>query len=214
MDIELHHFFILVEPGAEVAEHLRSIGMCEGTRNTHAGQGTANRRFNCSNGTLELLWVRDEEESVNGPGRDMCLAERAKDNNASPFGVVFNRKDGESRGMPFDGWKYQPVYFQPPWAFHIGANSKNVVEPLCVYMPFIEPGMSKGADENPIFKAVTEVTVHTPSEGMSEVLKTVNAADRLSIVNAGEHLMEVTFNGNQMNRSHDFRPDIPLVVKW
>lgn len=43
MNIELHHFFILVKPGGEVAELLSSIGMQEGTRNKHEGQGTSNR---------------------------------------------------------------------------------------------------------------------------------------------------------------------------
>ncbi len=70
MNLELHHFFILVKPGAEVTELLSSIGMREGTRNKHEGQGTSNRRFNFSYGTLELLWIHDEEEALNGPGRD------------------------------------------------------------------------------------------------------------------------------------------------
>ncbi|MDH3972722.1 MAG: hypothetical protein OEV42_00465 [Deltaproteobacteria bacterium] len=214
MNLELHHFFILVKPEAEVAEKLISIGMCEGTRNKHEGQGTSNRRFNFSNGTLELLWVHDEEEAVNGPGKGMCLAERTKNTSASPFGVIFNRKDNCSQEMPFEGWKYEPVYFQAPWAFHIGANSKSIVEPLCVYMPFIEPGMSKGLDENETFKSITQVKVHTPSEPMSNVLDIVKNAERLTIVNGKEHLIEVTFNENHMGCSQDFRPDLPLVVNW
>ena len=42
MDLELHHVFILVKPRGEVAELLSSIGMREGTRNKHEGQGTSN----------------------------------------------------------------------------------------------------------------------------------------------------------------------------
>lgn len=214
MNIELHHFFILVKPGGEVAQLLSSLGMQEGTRNKHEGQGTSNRRFNFSNGTLELLWVHDEEEALGGPGRDLCLAERSRDENASPFGVIFNRKDDSSLEMPFDGWKYEPGYFQPPWAFHVGANSKNIVEPLCVYMPFIEPGMPKRFNENELFKTVTEVTVYTPSKPLSNVLSAVDNADRLSVKSGDQHLMVVTFNENSEGLSHDFRPDIPLVVNW
>jgi len=214
MHLELHHFFILVKPGAEVAEQLISIGMCEGASNKHEGQGTSNRLFNFLNGTLELLWVHDEEEAINGPGRDMYLAERVRDQAASPFGIIFNRKDDSTLEMPFEGWKYEPDYFQPPWAFHVGINSKNIAEPLCVYMPFIEPEMKKGLDENEIFKNISKVTVHTPSDPMSKVLNIVNHADRLSVVKGNEHLMEVTFNENQLGCSHDFRPDLPLVVNW
>jgi len=214
MNLELHHFFILVKPGAEVAELLSSIGMHEGARKVHEGQGTSNRLFNFSNGTLELLWIHDEKEAITGPGRDMRLAERAKEKKASPFGIIFNRKDNSSLDMPFEGWKYEPVYFQPPWAFHIGVNSKNIVEPLCVYMPFIEPGMQKGNDENTIFKVISNVTVYTPSSPMSNVLAAVNNADRLSILNGEEHLMRITFNDNSAGQSCDFRPNIPLVVNW
>ena len=214
MNLELHHFFILVKPGAEVAELLSSIGMCEGTRNKHEGQGTSNRRFNFSNGTLELLWVHDEDEALNGPGRDMYLSERINDKTASPFGVIFNRKDNTSLEMPFDGWKYEPVYFQSPWAFHIGANSKNIHEPLCVYMPFVEPGASSGIDENKAIKSISMVRVYTPTESMSNVLSVANTADRLSIEHGEEHLIEVEFDNNKSGLTKDFRPDIPLIVHW
>ena len=214
MNLELHHFFILVKPGAEVAERLSSIGMCEGTSNKHEGQGTSNRRFNFSNGTLELLWVHDAEEAKNGPGRDMFLPDRANAETASPFGVVFNRKDNTSLEMPFEGWKYQPVYFQSPWEFHIGSNSNNLIEPLCVYMPFIEPGMSNGTDENAGIGPISKVKVYTPAEPISNVLGVVSTADRLSVEHGDEHLMDVTFDDNKTGRSKDFRPDMPLIVHW
>lgn len=214
MNLELHHFFILVKPGGEVADLLSAIGMQEGTRNKHEGQGTSNRRFNFSNSTLELLWVHDEEEAKNGPGKDMRLAERARDTDASPFGIIFNRKDDKTLQMPFEGWKYEPLYFQPPWAFHIGSNSKNIKEPLCVYMPFIEPTMPKGLDENDLFKVVSEVVVHSPCEYLSDVIHEVNNADRLSVKKGDEHLMEISFNENREGLSHDFRPNIPLIISW
>lgn len=163
---------------------------------------------------MELLWVHDEKEAKSGPEKGMCLAERAGDQRASPFGVIFNRKDDASQEMPFDGWKYQPVYFQPPWSFYVGSNSKNINEPLCVYMPFIEPGMPKGIGENELFKVVSKVTVYTPSNPLSNVLHKVNTADRLLVKNSNSHLMEVVFNENKAGLSHDFRPDIPLVVRW
>ena len=214
MNLELHHIFILVDTGAEVAERLSSIGMREGKRNRHEGQGTSNRRFNFSNGTLELLWIHDEEEALNGPGRNMLLAERASEETASPFGIIVNRKDNTSLEMPFEGWKYEPTYFQRSWAFHIGDNSNNLIEPLCVYMPFIEPGMSSGSDENTDIGPISKVKVYTPAEPMSNVLAVVNTADRLLIEYGNEHLMEVTFDDNKAGLSKDFRPDIPLIIYW
>ena len=122
MNLELHHFFILTEPEAKAADLLLDLGILEGTRNTHEGQGTSNRRFNFSNGTLEFLWVHDPDEASNGPGRDMHLFDRTRKQTASPFGIMLNRKDNVSLDMPFNGWKYQPDYFEPPRSFHIGSE--------------------------------------------------------------------------------------------
>lgn len=214
MNLELHHFFILVKPGGEVADLLSSLGITEGTRNEHEGQGTSNRRFNFSNGTLEILWVHDEKEAIDGPGKNMLLSERVGIPTACPFGLIFNRKNNDNLAMPFEGWKYEPDYFQSPWAFHIGENSKNILEPLCVYMPFVEPGTSENSVDNGVFKSINKVHVYTPLKSISDILETVDNADRLSIGHGDEHLMEVTFNDSQLGLSKDFRPAIPLIIRW
>ena len=214
MNLELHHFFILVEPEAKVADLLLPLGMKEGTQNKHEGQGTSNRRFNFSNGTLEFLWVHDEDEAINGPGRDMRLAERSSDPTASPFGIILNRKDNLSLQMPFEGWKYQPDYFDPPWAFHVGANSNNLLEPLCFYVPFIKPGSSTVKPEEGTFKSISKVQVYTQSNPISDVLGVADTADRLSIEAGTQHIMEITFDNHKCDRSKDLMPDMPLIIHW
>lgn len=214
MNLELDHFFILVEPEAKVAELLVSLGMQEGTRNKHDGQGTSNRRFYFSNSMLEFLWVHDADEAIKGPGRELLFPERAKDPSASPFGVILQRKDNSSLEMPFNGWKYQPDYFNPPWAFHVGANSSNIIEPLCFYVPFVEPEPVVRETEAGTFKSISKVHIYTPSEPLSAVLGVANTADRLSIDHGKGHLMEITFNDQQRGCSKDLRPDIPLIIHW
>lgn len=214
MNLELDHFFILVEPEAKVANVLVSLGMQEGTRNKHNGQGTSNRRFYFANGMLEFLWVHDSEDAIKGPGRELYFAERSIDPEASPFGIILHRKDNSSLEMPFKGWKYQPAYFDPPWAFHIGANSNNLLEPLCIYAPFIEPVPSTSKTEEGIFKLINEVQIYTPSKPLSDVLGIADTADRLSIDHGSQHLMEITFDNQQRGCSKDLRPDIPLIIYW
>lgn len=214
MNLELDHFFILVEPEAKVADVLVSLGMQEGSRNKHEGQGTSNRRFYFLNGMLEFLWVHDEEEAINGPGRELLFTERAKNPSASPFGLILHRKDNSSLDMPFNGWKYQPAYFDPPWAFHIGANSSNLLEPLCIYAPFIEPTSSSIKTEEGMFKSISKVQVYTPSNPLSDVLEVADSADRLSINYGSQHLMEVTFDDKRRGLFKDLRSDIPLIIHW
>lgn len=109
--------------------------MVEGPPNTHPGQGTANRRFFFANAMLELLWVYDATEAATGPACRFRFPERASDPAASPFGLIFRRTDEACLDSPFPGWKYEPDYLDPPLYLHVGDNSENILEPLCVYMP-------------------------------------------------------------------------------
>ena len=45
MNLEIDHVFILVEPGAKVADRLLPLGFEESFGRDHPGQGTFNRRF-------------------------------------------------------------------------------------------------------------------------------------------------------------------------
>ncbi len=212
MNLELDHIFILVEPNAKVADLLLSLGMAESFSRDHLGQGTSNRRFEFSNGMLEFLWVRDEEEAATGPAQDMRFTERAKSQISSPFGIIVNRLDNTVLDMPFAGWKYQPDYFKPPMAFHIGENSNNLQEPLCIYVPFIEPHIRHV--EEGCFKSLSHVKIHTAQHNPSEVLACVHQAHRLSIVSGDQHLMELTLDGHIRGLSKDLRPEIPLIIHW
>jgi hypothetical protein len=220
MDLELDHFFILVEPEAKCAELLIELGLEESFSRVHPGQGTTNRCFNFSNSKLELLWVSDAEESNNGPASGLKFPERFKEKEASPFGFIFNRKntiknneqDNIDLDMPFNGWSYQPDYFPVPSAFHIGNNSENLVEPLCIYVPFMEPldrVIEKGK-----FKSISHVHLHVPVASLSEELQIVSNSDGLSIVCGTEHLMEITFDQKVCGLSKDLRPGLPLILHW
>ena len=210
--MELDHVFILVEPEAKVADLLISLGMEESFSRDHKGQGTSNRRFVFSNGMLEFLWVRDEDEANDGPGRDLVFQQRSETSEASPFGIILHRKDNSNLDMPFKGWKYQPDYFKPPMSFYVGMNSSNLLEPLCIYVPFIEPEVRK--IEEGIFKSLSHVKIYTTTDKLSDELIIADTADRLSIAYANQHLMEVTFDENECGLSKDFRPEIPLIIRW
>lgn len=214
MNLELDHFFILVEPEARVADILVSMGMKEGAQNIHKGQGTSNRRFYFSNVMLEFLWVHDEDEATNGPARELRFLERSNNLLASPFGLIMHRKDDSNLVMPFDGWDYQPDYFVPPKAFHIGSNSINLLEPLCIYVPFIGPKMASEKADDGEFSVISKIQVYTPVETVSDVLKITGSADRLYITHGPEHLIELTFDNQKKGYTSDLRPDIPLIIHW
>jgi len=224
MKLALDHFFILVEPEAKVADLLVELGLEESFSRDHPGQGTSNRCFSFSNSKLELLWLRDEDEANNGPAHKMKFPQRAGNSEASPFGLIFNRTENSDLTMPFDGWSYQPDYFPAPMAFHVGNNSGNLIEPLCIYIPFMDP-VEKQVDrvsEKGKFKSISNVHIHVPAESLSPELLIASQAEGLSVECGEGHLMEVTFtsanNDSDIAKpaglSKDLRPELPLILHW
>lgn len=214
MNLELDHVFILVEPEAQVAERLLELGFQEGPSNTHPGQGTANRRIYFANGMVEFLWVRDAEEANTGPGKDLRFPERSQNPNASPFGAIFvPGHNAPNQSMPFPGWQYQPDYFPPPKGFHVGANSQNLREPLCFYFPFHDPGVARPQPTRNA-QTMSKIVISTPSTDTEGVLALASQADRLLVRPGKEHLMEITLDHHCSGRTEDFRPALPLILRW
>jgi hypothetical protein len=137
MGIELDHAFIACRPGApEAAASLRH-GFVEGAPNTHAGQGTANRRFFFDNFMLERLWVADEAEVRSEQMRRTRLWERCSSPETadSPFGILF-RSDGKDSPPPFPTWRYFPSYLPAGLAIEF-AEGTSLLEPELIYLPFV-----------------------------------------------------------------------------
>jgi hypothetical protein len=119
MALHLHHIFVCTSVGAPEAEALLEAGLVEGSRNTHPGQGTANRRFFFESGFLEMFWVHDEREAQLPLTAPTKLWERwsGRGGAANPFGLCFSSEDGADSGLPFPTWAYRPDYLPDGRAF-------------------------------------------------------------------------------------------------
>ena len=184
--------------------------MIEGPGNRHPGQGSANRRFLFANGMLELLWMHDPAEARSGPGRELHLAERSADPLASPFGLILRTAERSDAPPPFDGWRYQPDYFEPPRAFHVGANSDDLREPLCIFAPFPLPAAPIRRDATNSAMPIERVVLATPATPGSAVLASLAAVAGLEIVTGEAHLLEITLSGDCPPLPLDLRPALPL----
>lgn len=214
MNLQLDHVFILVNPEASEADLLRSLGLHEGTRNTHPGQGTANRRFFFNNCMLELLYVHDAQEAYHGPGRELRFPDRTQSQDASPFGIMLRDEDQDETRRPFEGWTYQPIYLEPSMGFHVGANSINLLEPLCLLSPFTKSAPGSSAAKPEVFHSISKVEIFTTASPLSDILEVANSVDRLYVRSSREHRMEITFDDHKSSSSRDLRPDLPLVFHW
>ena len=213
MTIELDHFFILTNPGAPQAEQLSQLGLVEGTSNEHQGQGTANRRFFFSNSMLELAYLRDASEAVNGSSRQLQIVERVADSRASPFGVLL-RASSTSSHIPFPGWRYYPEYFEANQYFHIGENSDILEEPLCIYVPFDVPLPESQPQPAEPFTTVSELRLSVPVIQPSSVLQAIEQIEGISLYLDEPHRMEIIFNEERLGQVKDLRPELPLIIRW
>jgi hypothetical protein len=213
MSFALDHFLILTDEGAPQAELLSQIGLVEGPPNVHPGQGTANRRFFFENAMLELGYVRDRDEALHGSGKRLRVIERAEDARASPFGVIVRALDATSE-LLFPGWPYFADYLSADTYFLIGENSDILDEPLCVLMPANLPrSPSKPSPTDP-FAVVTELRIGVPVNRPSSVLKWIGDIEGIVLTLGVPHHMEVVFNDEQDRLLKDFRPALPLSIRW
>ena len=197
----------------EVKSVLSGVGLIEGTRNDHPGQGTANRRFFFSNTTLELLYVRDAAEAANGRGSRLRIADRATNRIASPFGLVVSATSG-STDVSFLGWRYCPEYFPADQCFHVGENSDLLEELLCICMPLSLPlPKTRPQPANPLM-TMTELRISVPVVRPSPTLEAFANCERISLRLSEPHRLELVFNEEREGFYKDMAPDLPLVVRW
>ena len=228
--MELDHIFICTQKDAPEAELLKAFGLLEGSRNVHLGQGTANRRFFFHNTMLELLWLDNPKDAQSELTRPTGLFERCSlsDTSTSPFGFCFrptnsgakNSSDAETKAT-FPAWDYRPSFFPKSLAAEVGLAP--LTEPMWFFLSFASrPSNRKDIKDSkePLnheigFKELTAVVIQgMHSEELSLPAECVNSVDGFAIKQGDTHLIELEFDGGGARKSHDFRPALPLVLRW
>jgi hypothetical protein len=214
--LALDHVFVLCEVGAHGAQALRDIGLREGSRNVHPGQGTANRRFFFRNCFLELLWVDDAAEAQREPAAGTRLWERWSQRNgtASPFGLLL-RPEGEAAvALPFPTWSYRPSYL-PPGASLEFACGVPLGEPALVVMNWPRGPGAAGAEpvDHPAgLGELLHVCVGVPAvDALSDAAQVVRDACGIAYRSTGAPLLQLDFAADR-DVEHDLRPALPLLL--
>jgi glyoxalase-like protein len=223
MTVELDHFFILTDVDAPEADHLLRFGLTEGAPNSHPGQGTACRRFFFSNAFLELLWVIDPAETQSSLVRRTGLWERwsRRGRDTSPFGICVRSIRHGGHEMPFPTWEYRPPYLPDPLAIYMHVDSEVATEPLLFYSTFgRRPDAAEASRRQPLqhaadFHTVTRLEVSSPQSETPKALRALeDHCPWLRVVDRDEYLMEVCFDEEAEKQVADFRPQLPLTLRW
>jgi hypothetical protein len=200
--MEIDHIYICTENKAPSGDLLVEFGLTEGSSNTHPGQGTANRRFYFRNFMLELLWIENLEE---------VQSERTKS---------FRPTKEKDETAPFPSWDYHPIYLPDFLKIQVADNTP-LSEPMYFYLSFaIRQDKASDDKREPMehkvpLKEVTNVKIHVNQDiSLSTSAYILNQLHDLSIENDKEHFIELEFDNGTLNQSKDFRPNLPLLIKW
>ncbi len=216
--MDLDHIFICVKKGGDEARSLIEFGLTEGSSNVHPGQGTANRRFFFHNVFLELLYLEDAEQARSDVTRSTGLYERCSFiNNASAFGFCFKPGKSLNQQPNFKSWQYRPVFFPAPKCVEVACAPFS--EPMWFFISFLGPANPEKQQEPIHHEAPLQFLTHTLvfqplAESPSDAWEKIGQLPQFSAFDHDESVLELEFDHNRLAKSHDFRPALPLLIKW
>jgi hypothetical protein len=220
MELFFHHFFVFCPPGGSEADALVSAGFREGSRNSHPGQGTTNRRFFFSNAMLEFLWVENRDEIQSSLTSPTHLYERSRYRKTgfSPFGIG-TYGQAEEGAPPFPGWSYKPSYLPPELEILVADNGMMPEEPMLFYGSFFRahsasPGREPMDHPNGI-KRLSRLEIQLAGKDRrSPALERFRKIDLLDFKDGPEPLATIEFDEAGQKQVLDLRPSVPLLLKY
>jgi hypothetical protein len=215
-----HIFFLCPVDGGAAAQALDRVGLAEGSRNSHEGQGTVCRRFFFENAYIELLWVSDPKEAQSEATQRTRLWERwsKRMSGACPFGIVLRAGvTAFTAGCPFSSWAYRPSYLPPNLSIDVAAGTP-LEEPEFLYLGFqharARQGLEPTSHKIPVNR-LSSVGVSLPaSVSCSSAARALEKTGLVRFTAADDYVISLTFDGSAPDQTADLRPDIPMILHW
>jgi hypothetical protein len=230
--VEVDHVFLATRPGAPEAAALRAAGFRVPDQPTrHTGGGTASLSILFENAYLELLYP----DSTAGDGAS-SPAERAhwrrvfgwRESGASPVGVGLRRLAGGPDSLPFPTERMAPQpWMRPDMEMHLVTTAADSAAPGVFVVPrgmaltgWIDRVRRDSARapmlQHPLgVRRVTGVrVVVTHPDGIPPNLRLLRDARVLRVERGADPHVELTFDGGGRGSTRDFRPELPLVIRY
>jgi glyoxalase-like protein len=215
MSLELDHVFICVEDAPAAERALADFGMQFDLHAIHGGQGTANACAFFDNAYLELLSRQDDQELQSAAVRPLALWERVRwrQTGASPFGIAFRTENDE---VSITTWPYEAAFLPPGKNIPIVTAPNAGHEPLVFLIPPTLPiRLRTPQAHRGKHRRLTRVTVSGPRvSALPAPVSILYDPGLLAIRQAPEHHLELDWDDASSGESHDFRPTLPLVLRW
>jgi len=142
---------------------------------------------------------------------------RWRETGASPFGVALRPENGE---VPLETWPYEAPFLPEGTNIPIVTPRFMWNEPL-VFLYVSQPPVTAPSERQPPRehrgerRRLTRVTVCGPEAPRpSRGLSMLGSLGVLGLKPAAEHHLELDWDGATSGGFHDFRPTVPLVLRW
>lgn len=138
---------------------------------------------------------------------------RWRETGASPFGLCFR---GDSRSLAFETWSYEAAYLPRGAGIPIVTPRGFHAEPLV----FISGPSGAVAGPSPEHcgagRTLTGVQVQRAASTtpLSEGVRWFAQRCLFSLQDGPSHSLELEWDHARLGKSHDFSPDIPIVLRW
>jgi hypothetical protein len=215
MSLELDHVFICVEDMATAERTLADFGIQFGLRAVHGGQGTANACAFFDNAYLELLSRHDDQDLQSAVVRPLALWERIhwRKTGASPFGIAFRTDEVE---LSINTWPYEAAFLSPGKHIPIVTAPHAADEPMVFLIPATLPIRLRSPQAHRgKHRSLTRVVVSGPRvSALFADVRGLCDSDVFAVGETPEHKLELDWDGAGLGELHDFRPTLPLVLRW
>lgn len=193
--MQVDHIFIFSNDKGQEADELVNFGLAEGSSRAHPGQGTTNRKFYFENFFLEVLWVHDRKELINGPARSIGLQELSQfvKRGNSRYGLCLVNTP-ETDQLFSKSISYQPDYFPGGKSIDVLTHQQSTSLPWTFRLPF------RGGK-----KAPTEPTNH-----YAGIRKLTRAEFGISHSGMGDSFVDIFKNSQQVSFKVSDHPRLTL----
>jgi hypothetical protein len=237
---EIDHIIITTQKGAPETKTFEQNGFAISPFAAEL-KGVGAKYINFYNVFLELLYVNDplaiqpKSDTLLPPPRD-----KWREKGQSPFGLGLSMIPYDTTQIPIEAKKVQAEWMKPNTGiFSATSNLSHEQEPivLVVHPSTVKPSRNTMEEirkdieqwtpneatrrqfqqtfQHPNqVKKLTGLKITCKTSQLSPTIQTLKAIEDWQIVEGNEHLLEMTFDKNRQKKTVDFRPELPVIIKF
>jgi hypothetical protein len=236
--LAIDHIIIWTEKGAPEIKDFEKKGFkISPLTMAHTGFGTGGRYINFYNVYLEFLYL-DDQVTTDAKLAATLPSRRAEAyrNGKSPFGLGLSMTPYDLARIPIEAEEVVAPWMRSDTGVYFAtSNLKYEQEPfILIVPPYMESLKVSSIDEVDRYvldsaykkqikqnmthangiKELTAVKISCKAEQFSSTAKALKGIANLTVVKNKTHLLEITFDKYKQKKTIDFRPKLPMIIRY